>query len=148
MIDKPDSIEQRQEPQKTELIKLLTKTPIIQVACQRVGVSRATFYRWRKDDEPFGKAVDEALVSGNELINDMAESMLIQAIQGGNITAQIFWLKHHHPAYETRLRVDGRLTHETEALTPEQEQLVAKALALAALLPGTTTLEVSNESNK
>lgn len=126
----------RQADQRAELLKHLAKTPIVQYACQRTGVSRATFYRWRKDDADFGKAVDEALASGNAIVNDMAESMLIQAIREGNITAQIFWLKHHHPAYETRLRVDGRLTHVPEALTPEQEALVAKALHLAALLPG------------
>ena len=142
------TIEQRQSAQQTELLKHLAKTPIIQYACQRSGVSRATFYRWRKDDDAFGKAVDGALASGNAIVNDMAESMLIQAIREGNITAQIFWLKHHHPAYETRLRVDGRLTHETEALTPEQEQLVAKALALAALLPAKSAEEVSRDQDR
>ena len=144
--DQP-SIAGRQSEQKTKLIEQLKRSPIIQAACQRIGIGRATFYRWRKDDAEFGKAVDEALITGTELVNDMAESMLIQAIREGNITAQIFWLKHHHPAYETRLRVDGRLTYETEALTPEQEQLVAKALTLAALLPRPTAQEVINDTD-
>lgn len=147
MTSETPSITKR-ESAKAVVLEQLKKTPIIQVACQRAKIGRATFYRWRKDDEAFSKAVDEALISSTELVNDMAESMLIQAIREGNITAQIFWLKHHHPAYETRLRVDGRLTHETEVLTPEQEQLVAKALALAALLPAKTIEEVSHDQTK
>ncbi len=40
---------------------LLKKTPIVQVACERSSVGRATYYRWKKDDADFAKQADEAL---------------------------------------------------------------------------------------
>lgn len=129
---------------KERLITELRRTPIVQLACQKTNVSRATYYRWRKDNETFADTCDEAIEESAGKINDMAESQLISSIKDKNMTAIIFWLKHHHPVYEARLRLDGRITHESEVLTPEQEELVGKALAMAGLLPQ----EVSKDSNK
>ena len=120
------------------LLEQLRKTPVVQVACEKVGVGRATYYRWRKDSEEFAKLADEAIMEGNALVNDMAESQLMAAIRDKNLTAIIFWLKHHHPHYATKVEITGHLKHE-EQLTPEQEALVMKALKLAELLP--TALE-------
>ncbi|MFA6185354.1 MAG: hypothetical protein WCT51_02195 [Candidatus Shapirobacteria bacterium] len=120
---------------KQLLIEQLKKTPIIQIACEKVSVGRATFYRWKKDDENFSTQVDEALLDGNELVNDMAESQLMSAIRDKNLTAIIFWLKNHHQAYATKIEVTAKLKHDDEQLTPEQEALVMKALKLASVLP-------------
>lgn len=126
-------IEKRQTRQKTELFELFKKTPIVQIACEKVGVGRATYYRWRKDDKEFANAADEALVQGAHLINDMAESQLISAIREKNMTAIIYWLKHRHPAYATRVELSVNKP-QSEELTPEQEQLVREALQRAGLL--------------
>lgn len=117
------------------LIEQLKKTPIIQVACEKVGIGRATFYRWKNDDQEFATKADEALSEGTYLVNDVAESQLMSAIRDKNLTAIIFWLKHHHPSYATKVEVTARLKADNEILTPEQEALVIKALKLAALLP-------------
>lgn len=120
---------------KQLLIKQLKKTPIIQIACEKINIGRATFYRWKKDDENFSTQVDEALLDGNELVNDMAESQLMSAIRDKNLTAIIFWLKNHHQSYATKIEVTAKLKHDDEQLTPEQEALVMKALKLASVLP-------------
>lgn len=120
---------------KQLLIKQLKKTPIIQIACEKINIGRATFYRWKKDDENFSTQVDEALLHGNELVNDMAESQLMSAIRDKNLTAIIFWLKNHHQSYATKIEVTAKLKHDDEQLTPEQEALVMKALKLASVLP-------------
>lgn len=120
---------------KKRMLERLHKSPIVEVACKQVGLSRATYYRWRKEDEAFAAACDEAIEQSAGRINDMAESQLISAIKEKNMTAIIFWLKHHHQTYQARVRVDGHIKHEGEALTPEQEQLVTKALAMAGLFP-------------
>lgn len=111
------------------MIEQFKKTPIIQVACERVGVGRATYYRWRKDDQEFAKLADEALAQGTLLINDLAESKLIASVQNQNMTAIIFWLKNHHPSYANKVEFTGRLKHDYE-LTAEEETLIAKALAM------------------
>lgn len=122
---------------KERILEQLRKTPIVEVACHNIGLPRATYYRWRKEDETFADACDEAIDQSAGKITDMAESRLISAIKEKNMSAIIFWLRHHHPAYESRLRVDGRIRHESELLSPEQEQLVAKALHMVGLLPET-----------
>lgn len=120
---------------KELLIQQLKKTPIIQVSCEKVGIGRATFYRWKQDDLDFATQADEALLEGSLLVNDVAESQLISAIKDKNLTAIIFWLRHHHPNYATKVEVTARLKADNEILTPEQEELVTRALKLASLMP-------------
>lgn len=135
MENKSETILKRINKNQELLIEQLKKTPIVQVACEKVGVGRATYYRWRHEDEDFSQKADEAIAEGASLVNDIAESQLMTAIKNQNLTAIIFWLKHHHPNYATKLEVTARLKADNEILTPEQEALVTKALKLAALLP-------------
>lgn len=133
-----------QAADKKKLLLRLVKTPIIEVACTQAGVPRSTYYRWRKRDEKFAEACDEALEESTGRINDLAESQLIAAIKEQNMTAIIFWLKHHHNRYATKVEVTARFKQD-EALTPEQEVIVQTALRLAGLADDSTETEVSNE---
>lgn len=128
-----NSIEKRKEKEKNIVLEQLKKTPIVQIACEKSGIGRATYYRWRKEDKDFSKKADTALEEGSLLINDMAESQLMSAIRDRNMTAIIFWLKHHHSRYTTRVELTAHLKRQDEELTPEQEELVSKALQLASL---------------
>jgi len=136
-------IQKRQQKDKSLLLEQLKRTPVIQIACEKVGVARATYYRWVNQDVNFAKLSGEALSEGASLVNDMAESQLMSAIRDKNLTAIIFWLKHHHPTYATKVEVTARLKADNEILTPEQEALVSKALKLAALAPK----DVKGENN-
>lgn len=129
------TIEKRQSKNKELLLELLRKTPIVQIACEKVGVGRATYYRWRKEDPEFIKQSDQALLDGNLLVNDMAESQLMSAIKDKNMTGIIFWLKHHHPAYATRVEVTTNNKIQDIELTDEQKELLNKALEMVALAP-------------
>lgn len=126
---KPDSIQGRQKEQKALLLEHLTKTPIVQIACEKSGIGRATYYRWRKEDPDFAMQADAALSEGRLLVNDMAESQLMSAIRDKNMTAIIYWLKHHHTSYTTKVEISGSL-HTEATLSPEQEILIQKALKL------------------
>ncbi|NCD01125.1 helix-turn-helix domain-containing protein [bacterium] len=123
----------QQEKTKQDIITQLQKTPIIEYACKNTGLGRSTFYRWRKDDESFANEVDQALTKGRLLINDMAESQLISGIKDKNMTAIIFWLKHNHKNYSTKIELSGKLKTEHK-LSPEQEEEIKRALNLASLL--------------
>jgi len=127
------TIEKRQSKNKEQLLEILKKTPIVQIACEKAGIGRATYYRWRKEDVEFASASDEALQDGSLLVNDMAESQLMSAIKDKNMTAIIFWLKHHHPAYLTRVEITSG-NHE-EKLSPEEQDSVKKALIMAGIVP-------------
>lgn len=115
--------------QKAELIKQLKKTPIVEVACKKLGIGRATYYRWKKDDSKFAEEAEFALDEGSQLVNDMAESQLINAIKEGNMTGIIFWLKNHHKQYSPKLEVTTK--NGDVPLTDEQKELIRKSLAMA-----------------
>jgi hypothetical protein len=125
-----DSIERRQIKEKNAIVEMLRKTPIVQIVCERNGVSRATYYRWRKEDPEFAKSTDEALAQGTLLINDLAESKLITSIQDQNMTAIIFWLKNHHSAYTPKLELTRP---QAEELTEEQMKTIEQTLRLTGI---------------
>ena len=119
--------------QKEEVLEILRRTPIVQTACSKVGVSRASFYRWKTESKTFAKQADEALAEGCELINDLAESQLLTAIKNQNLTSIMFWLKNHHQTYADKLRVMAEVEHQESPLTTEQRALIKKALSLAGV---------------
>lgn len=129
------SIVKRQSKNKELLLGILKKTPIVQIACEKANIGRATYYRWHKDDPEFAKASDQALLDGNLLVNDMAESQMMSAIKDKNMTAIIFWLKHHHPAYATKIEITATNKNQDIELTDEQKELLNKALEMVALAP-------------
>lgn len=129
---------------KETLIEQLKKTPIIEIACEKAGISRATYYRWRKENPDFAKTADEAIIDGESFINDMSESQVISLIKEKNWPAISFWLKYHHPKYANKIEVEANIKQLDEKLTPEQETVVREALRLASLLPE----EESQEDNK
>lgn len=128
---------------KSLFIEQLGKIPIVQVTCEKVGVSRNTVYRWRKEDPEFSKAMDEALVEGEAIINDMGESQLLTLMKEKNWNAISFWLRKRSPKFRDRLEVVS--TTPQEELTPEQEAVVKEALRLAYPTPNLPSEAVPSE---
>lgn len=102
----PDDMPLRQKPKRElkmrQIIRQLQITPIPQIACERAGVSRATYYRWRTNDTVFSRAADHALEAGRFLVNDMAESQLIRKAKNGDESSIRYWLSHNHPKYSRK----------------------------------------------
>lgn len=132
---KTKAIQLRIDKNKKLIVEKLKSLPIVQIACEKTGIGRATYYRWREADQEFAKTANKAIQEGRQFVNDMAESQLLSAIRDQNMTAIIFWLKHNHLAYTTRVEI----THPDEdidKLTPKEEAKINKALYLAGLLKG------------
>lgn len=144
---KEKTIRKRIKKEKELLLEQLKKTPIVQLACGKIGIGRATYYRWRKDDSRFSSLADGAIHEGSLLINDMTESQLLSAIKDRNMTAIIFWLKHHHPAYETRVEIRAAANPDNENLTERQKAIIKEALAHTTLgqIPEICEKEDENE---
>ena len=118
---------------KNQLLEQLKRTPIVEAACHKAGISRQTFYRWKAEDAEFTKEIDKAVTDGQMLVNDLAESQLISALKDRNFQAITYWLKHHHPNYKTKIQIEGSLQMPQEELTDERKELVKEALRLASL---------------
>lgn len=117
---------------KKLFLENLKKVPIIQVACEKSGVARATVYRWRKSDKQFSKKLDDALSEGEALVNDMSESQLITLIREKSFSAIRFWLNHRHDKFRDQVKITVQ-TPKQEELTAEQKLIVDQALQLALL---------------
>lgn len=121
---------------KKRLLTYLAKTPIIEAACKQAGLPRSTYYRWRKEDEDFASACDETLELSVGRINDLAESQLINAIKDRNMSAITFWLKHRHAGYRSKLDIRADINAVKQELSPEQMEVVNRALRLSGLIGG------------
>ena len=116
----------------------LRKIPIVQVACEKTGLSRNSVYRWKNEDAEFRKAMEEALAEGEELVNDMSEGQLLTLIKEKNWSAISFWLRKRNPKFKDRIEVE--VAPKQEELTPEQEETVREALRLASIDPITSSV--------
>lgn len=77
----------KNEKLKNLLLEQLRKAPIIEAACQKAGISRQTFYRWKTDDLEFAEEIEKATVDGQMFVSDLAESQLISAVRDRNFPA-------------------------------------------------------------
>ena len=114
-----------------QFLEELAKVPIVQVACEKTGLSRNSVYRWRKEDKVFEKKMDEALKSGVAFVNDMSESQLLTLIKEKSYSAISFWLRHRNDNYKDRIEVTTK--EDNGELTEEQRKVVKNALKLASL---------------
>ncbi|MDO8569843.1 MAG: hypothetical protein Q7R89_03700 [bacterium] len=117
---KETTILSRQAKEKSTLLECFKRVPIIQVACEKSSIARATYYRWLEDDLEFRSAAMEAIAEGESFISDKSEAQLISLIGEKHFGAIKHWLGHRHPAYSAKDK-DGRdskvriiLLHDTE----------------------------------
>lgn len=122
---------ERQENDKQAVVEILKEMPIIQVVCKKAGISRATYYRWRKEDKNFLRQSEDAMAQGIEFINDMSESQLITLIKEKKMPAIAMWLRHNHARYGSKARSYAPIANK-EDLTMEERKIVVEALALAS----------------
>jgi hypothetical protein len=84
---------------KKKFLEELCDIPIVSVVCKRVNISKATIYRWKKEDKEFAKHMEETLSVGRHTVNDLAESKLINLIKKESIQAIRFWLEGNDKRY-------------------------------------------------
>lgn len=99
----------REEQKKALIIALQKNRGHIANACQVVGVTRQTYYNWKKEDEAFREAVTD----NEEAVIDLVESKLMQNILKGDVTSIIFYLKTKGRArgYQEKQEIDISALH-------------------------------------
>lgn len=103
-----EDIKRNQERESTTIAKQLFLTALeqsrglITVVCQKVNISRATYYNWRKTDKEFAAKVKEILEIKPEALEDR---MYVEAM-GGSVPALKFMLAHTHPDYKKKPKND------------------------------------------
>jgi len=101
-----NSISKKREHTCTKIIAALKETKgLLTLAARKAGVSYSTVNRYANDFPSVRQAVEEA----KESMTDFAEGKLFQAINEGNMTAVIFYLKTKGKArgYVERQEIGG-----------------------------------------
>lgn len=116
---------------KDRILEHLKSVPIIEVACKKSNIARATYYRWRHEDTEFLRQSEEALQDGIDMINDLTESQLIGLIKDKKFQAVQFWLRHNHQRFLNKDKEHSLLKPKREIpLSKEQEKTLKNALVL------------------
>jgi len=117
------------DKQKAAVLEHLKEAPVVQFACKKSGIGRATYYRWRTEDPEFAAAADKAIEEGIQTTNDLTELQLINLTRDRKMSAIAFWLRHNHPRYKQKLEVEMNASVH-EVLSAEQEALIRKVLRI------------------
>jgi hypothetical protein len=105
---------------KEKILDELIKQPVIEIACKRCGVARATYYRWIIEDTEFRDKAKIALRMGKETVNDMAKSCIMKKISEGDFGAAKYWLSHNDPDFLPK--------NPTEGVRPVEQQTLASVI--------------------
>lgn len=89
-----------QNEEKEKILEQLRITPIIGMACARISMARATFYRWLEEDPAFARKAREARRAGNRDLNDFAYGKLLTKIETNSLPAIIYYLSRRHPDFK------------------------------------------------
>lgn len=84
-----------------ELVKELEKNYLLQHACNKLGLTRSTVYRWMQDDEEFAVTIRAAQAVGRRFMSDYVESKLLKNIENQEQRAIEFWLKNNNEHYRS-----------------------------------------------
>ena len=87
-----------------------------------MGITAKTLYVWKNEYSD----ICEALKRGKEVVDYQVENALLNKALGGDITAQIFWLKNRRPDKWREKQVEGVPTAsqaEDDALTESLKEL-------------------------
>lgn len=125
---------------KKEIIEFLGESihGTFSAACHKLGVSKTVGYEWRQADSKFDKAISQARSSARESGLDLAEGKLLSAINNGELTAILFYLKtqgkHRGFVERSEQEVSGRdggpVTYKS--MGADDTELNARILELAA----------------
>lgn len=109
--------------------------PVVRVACEKAGISRAEAYRCRMLDPEFAVEWDNAKDDGIDVI----EASLHQRARDKDTLAAIFLLKHLRPAvYADNVSVNVTGSLSVEEVTNARATLKAKLVQIEnTVAPGT-----------
>lgn len=151
----------RTREERTKMVEILSENPCVHYACKKVGVSRATHYRWMKDNAEYRVEISRALKDGRTIWNENAEAALLKKVREGNMHAIKFYLSNNDPRYtpkrsiytepltESERRAYERLQKEKgNLLTDEQVAPIMEALKNYGIIKEVTRITTQQSRNR
>lgn len=81
--------------------------------CKEIRIAESTYYLWKRK---LGLDFSQAIKQAKDIADDMVEmSLLDNAVNNKNVTAQIFWLKNRRPKqWRDRIEFEDEEIEEME----------------------------------
>ena len=153
---------------KQKLLKEIEKFGNVYLSCQRVGIDKSTYYRWKEKNEKFRVVAEKSEAIGRENIGEVAEYSLLQNIKEKNERAIEFALTHISKKYKQdrttnvvfmhkkdiiptvpQKTLEEILDEEAESLQYKTEQIIKKYEDLGGIPPKADGSEIAfNEIEK
>jgi len=99
----------------------LERVPIIAFACEKVDISRNTYYRWCDEDLDFALAAQERLEIGVDFVNDHAQTNILNGIKSGDMGVSKWWLSRRHKDFRIPIIVNRHTDPRLERAEEERE---------------------------
>ena len=103
---------------KEKLLEEIQKFGNVYLSCLKIGIDKATYYRWKQKSKKFRAKADEAEKIGRENISDVAEHALLQNIKDKNQRAIEYALSHNSEIYKQKRSSSVVIVHKKENSTP------------------------------
>lgn len=110
---------------RDKLINELKNIPIVEIACEKLNISRQTYYRWKNEDPDFEKEAEKAIAQGDERINDVAESVILKKMKQEDFNATKYYLDRRHPKYQSPYYLHKYGREYREDIKPNKESTKA-----------------------
>lgn len=111
----------RTREDRSNFLRLLAEKPFIYYACRKAGISRATIYRWMKDNPAFKAEVERVLQEGKINQSEGVEMMLVKRAMEGHFQSMRYYLAHNTSKYRPQ-----RAVWPPPAFSPEQLEAMNK----------------------
>ena len=104
-----DAIAERMRQAKERfLFQFERQLAVISTACLAAGISRESYYAWRRNDPDFVAEVERIKAQ----LDDYVEDQLINAVHEKKLPAILFYLDRKHPKY-TKKVINTNITEKT-----------------------------------
>jgi len=107
-LETPEQIKKRREGEEQErtkqkkalFLEYFSKSfGVISDVCEKIGISRWTYYEWKKTDPDFAEALTTHEVARNEEVEDV----LFKLIRKGDGPSIRFYLERRNPIYKQKV---------------------------------------------
>jgi len=109
-----------------KLVEAFKNDFTVQEACSYAGISKDTFYRWKKENEEFSDEMERSKM----FIATQAKKVIAKSIMEGSIKTSKWFLERRDERYSTRQKLTFS---QPEPLTQQEEEELKNALKMAGL---------------
>lgn len=113
---------------KKKLIEEISKVGNVWFSCSKLGIGRATYYRWKEKCPSFKIEAEEAECLGRQNMGDIADAALLKNVKNGSQRAIEYALGHNSERYRYENKKSPNV--ELNRIIDESSESLAETLRI------------------